>query len=226
MFCGKCTARTTPLLDASNLHFLHPPRNIPLEVYASPISPIIPGRVCDDCWEQLNGYPTPRTPHTPDLVPSTPVNMGKPFASETSSLASSVSTPPNGYPVMPKRVVRGVRSSPQLDAYRGVRTSIVNLPETVQEVDTPPAESRPEPSFGELDAYPLRKSSAICKATGGGRWSPKQSPPQPGIRIPGGKAPFEIEMEREEEEARLRYLNPVVQDGGKQAKGECLRIRF
>ena len=115
---------------------------------------------------------------------------------------------------MPKRVVRGVRSSPQLDTYRGVRTSIVNLPETVREVEAL-RECGPEPSFGELDAYPLRKSSAVCKATGGGRWCPKQSPPQPGIRIPGGKAPFEIEMEREEEEAQLRHLNPVIQDGGK-----------
>jgi hypothetical protein len=200
------------LLDASNLNFLHPPRNIPLEVYASPTSPIVPGRVCDDCWEQLNGYPTPRTPRTPDLIPSAPVAMTKPFASETSSLASSVSTPPNGHPVMPKRVVRGVRSSPQLNIHR-VRTSMVNLPETVHEVETPP-ESGPEPSFGELDAYPLRKASAICKATGGGRWCPKQSPPQPGLRIPGGKAPFEIEMEREEEEVRLRHLNPIIQDGG------------
>jgi hypothetical protein len=212
VFCGKCTLRTTPLLDASNLKFLHPPRNIPLEVYASPTSPIVPGRVCDDCWEQLNGYPTPRTPRTPDLVPSVPVAMTKPFASETSSLASSISTPPNGHPVMPKRVVRGVRSSPQLNPHR-MRTSIVNLPETVQEVETPPGYG-PEPSFGELDAYPLRRSSAVCKATGGGRWCPKQSPPQPGLRIPGGKAPFEIEMEREEEEARLRHLNPIIQDGG------------
>jgi hypothetical protein len=139
--------------------------------------------------------------------------MQKPFASETSSLASSVATPPNSHFVMPKRVVRGVRSSPQLNPHR-VRTSIVNLPETVQEVETP-AECDKEPSFGELDAYPLRRSSAVCKATGGGRWCPKQSPPQPGLRVPGGKAPFEIEMEREEEEARLRHLNPIVRDGGK-----------
>jgi len=212
VFCGNCTTRTTPLLDASNLNFLHPPRNIPLEVYASPISPIIPGRVCDDCWEQLNGYPTPRTPRIPDLVPSVPVTIQKPFASEASSLASSVSsTPPNCHFVVPKRVVRGVRSTPQLNLHR-VRTSVVNLPETVQEVEIPP-ERNSEPSFGELDAYPLRRSSAVCKATGGGRWCPKQSPPQPGLRIPGGKAPFEIEMEREEEEARLRHLNPVIRDG-------------
>lgn len=113
---------------------------------------------------------------------------------------------------MPKGVVRGVRSLPQLNSHR-VRSSVVNPPETVQEVETPP-ECGPEPSFGELDAYPLRRSSAVCKATGGGRWCPKQSPPQPGLRIPGGKAPFEIEMEREEEEARLRRLNPIIRDGG------------
>lgn len=211
VFCGKCTSRTTPLLDVSNLDFLHPPRNVPLATYESPTSPIVPGRVCDDCWEQLNGCPTPRTPRTPDVVCSTPLAMKKPFASESSSLASSVSTPPNGLAVMPRRVVRGVRSSPQLSAHR-VRTTIMHLPETVQEVDTP--ESETERSFGELDAYPLRKSSAICKATGGGRWCPKQSSSQCSYRIPGCKAPFEIEMEREEEEARLRLMNPIIRDGG------------
>jgi len=86
------------------------------------------------------------------------------------------------------------------------------LPETVHEVDTPP-EGEPERSFGELDAYPLRKASAVCKAMGGGRWCPKPSPPRSGYRIPGCKAPFEIEMEREEEEARLRQLNPIIRDG-------------
>jgi hypothetical protein len=138
--------------------------------------------------------------------------MKKPFASESSSLASSISTPPNGLAVMPKRVIRGVRSSPQLSAHRGRPT--MNLPETVQEVDTPP-ECEPERSFGELDAYPLTKASAICKATGGGRWCPKQSPPRSCYRIPGCKAPFEIEMDREEEEVRLRQLNPIIRDGGK-----------
>lgn len=78
--------------------------------------------------------------------------------------------------------------------------------------DTPRMPS--EPSLGGLDAYPLRRSSAICKATGGGRWEPKQIQQHPGHRLPGGKAPFEIEMEREEEEERLRRLNPIVRDGG------------
>lgn len=71
-----------------------------------------------------------------------------------------------------------------------------------------------EPSFGELDAYPLRRSSIICKATGGGRWEPKNSPPRIGFRIPGFKAPYELEMEREDAEERRRHMNPIVRDGG------------
>ncbi|KZP05203.1 hypothetical protein FIBSPDRAFT_766213 [Athelia psychrophila] len=208
VFCKKCTARKTPLLDTSNLEFLHPPRNIPLEAFESPLSPVLPGKVCDDCWEQLNGYPTPRTPRTPELTRSTPLSVKKAHSSETSSLASSVSTPPNGLPVMSKRVVRGVRTSPQLSHVR-VRSSLVDLPATVPEVPTPPADN----SLGELSTYPLRKSSAVCKATGGGRWCPKDTPLHTGFRIPGCKAPFELEMEREEEEARLRHLNPIIQDG-------------
>jgi hypothetical protein len=44
---------------------------------------------------------------------------------------------------------------------------------------------------------------------------PKQIPVLDGYRqpIPGGKAPFEIEMEREEMLERQRRLNPVVKDG-------------
>jgi hypothetical protein len=86
----------------------------------------------------------------------------------------------------------------------------VLLPEPVPEVEA--LES--EPSYGEFDAYPLSRSSAICKAMGGGRWEPKPSTPHAGYRIPGGKASFELDMEREEAEARLRRANPVVRDGG------------
>ena len=72
-----------------------------------------------------------------------------------------------------------------------------------------------ERSYGELDAYPLRRSSILCKATGGGRWEPKPCPVLDGYRppVPGGKAPFEIEMEREEQEARKLRENPIVKDG-------------
>jgi hypothetical protein len=72
-----------------------------------------------------------------------------------------------------------------------------------------------ERSYGELDTYPLRRSSVLCKATGGGRWEPKQIPVLDGYRqpIPGGKAPYEIEMEREELLDRQRRENPVIKDG-------------
>ena len=54
------------MLDTLNLIFLHPPCNIPLSEFESPISPIINSCVCDDCWDQLHGCPS--TPHTPDIV--------------------------------------------------------------------------------------------------------------------------------------------------------------
>ena len=34
-----------------------------------------------------------------------------------------------------------------------------------------------------------------------------------GHRLPGDKAEYELEMEREEEEARVRKLNPIYTDG-------------
>jgi hypothetical protein len=194
-----------PLLDTSNLGFLHPPRNVPLAVYESPSSPIFMSRVCDDCWEQVHGQPTPRTP---DGIQSSPIAMTK-CPSEASSISSSPSAVPyapyNTFPVVPRRTLRGVQSLPHL---RRPRNNSCVVPETVIEVEIP------EPSYGELNTYPLRRRSAVCKATGGGRWEPKQSPPRSGYRIPGGKAPFELEMEQEEEQERLRRLNPIVRDGG------------
>ena len=67
-------------------------------------------------------------------------------------------------------------------------------------VAVPPDLDLSERSFGELDANPLRRSSVICKATGGGRWEPKNSPSRIGIRIPGCEAPYELEMECEDAE--------------------------
>ena len=71
-----------------------------------------------------------------------------------------------------------------------------------------------ELSLGELDSYPLRRASSICKATGGGRWEPKPIPEYVTKRVPGCKPAYELELEREEEERRLRRVNPVIEDGG------------
>ncbi|TFY73208.1 hypothetical protein EWM64_g10804, partial [Hericium alpestre] len=61
IFCAACSTRNTPLLDTTALSFLHPPRNTPLSLYASPSSPLLPARVCDACWDQIHGSPTPRS---------------------------------------------------------------------------------------------------------------------------------------------------------------------
>lgn len=67
--------------------------------------------------------------------------------------------------------------------------------------------------LGELAAYPLRHASAICKASGGGRWEPKPVN-LVGYRPHGTKLPYEIELEREEEEKRRERENPIIIDGG------------
>ena len=72
--------------------------------------------------------------------------------------------------------------------------------------------------MGELDSYPLRYASKICKANGGGRWEPKPIPEYVAKRIPGCKAAYEIELEREEEERRIRRANPVIRDGGQSSR--------
>ncbi|KAF8198981.1 FYVE zinc finger-domain-containing protein [Pholiota molesta] len=222
IFCGACTSRTTPLLDTSNLSFLQPPRN-------SPTSPILDSRVCDDCWDQIHGCPT--TPHTPDgprpsfkRALSHPISMFKlPLSPQSSSVFSlSASSSSSSDAILPPSISsksNSLRQSPSASSLNtqsstnsvptrsprriNVRTTRLPLPQDL------------ERSYGELDAYPLRRSSVLCKATGGGRWVPKQIPVLDGYRqpIPGGKAPFEIEMEREEMLERQRRLNPVVKDG-------------
>jgi hypothetical protein len=198
VFCHSCSSRTTHLLDTSNLSFLHPPRNVPLKAFESPTSPILPFRVCDDCWEQIHGTSTRRNRNSP---PPPVLIRSQSLFSETSLPASKSTSSPCASPTS-WRSLRGMHSLSDL------RQSLA-MPEKHPEVS--PTSER---SFGELDAYPLRRSSAICKATGGGRWEPRQSPPHPHYRIPGGKAPFEVEMEKEEEAERLRRQNPIVRDGG------------
>ncbi|GLB36629.1 putative protein present in Fab1, YOTB, Vac1, and EEA1 [Lyophyllum shimeji] len=230
VFCASCTSRSTPLLDTSNLSFLHPPRNIPLASFASPISPFLPCRVCDDCWDQIHGNPS--TPHTPELTRrmlTSPLSMLKsplsssPATSSNSSLASSVDVPSNmsQHPLAASetaallataaplaRKARSLRTTPSISSLNGTRRSIVRA----SHLTLPPDLER---SYGELDAYPLRRSSVLCKATGGGRWEPKQEPAIVGYRppVPGAKAPYELEMEQRERDEQARRQNPIVKDG-------------
>ncbi|KAG6901577.1 hypothetical protein C0995_010306 [Termitomyces sp. Mi166 len=224
VFCAACSSRTTPLLDTSKLDFLHPPRNMPLASYASPISPLNSYRVCHDCWDQIHGNPA--RPHTPDLVRpslarilSSPIAMLKsplsssPPTSGTSSLASSIDTPSHhsllatAVPIA-RRKPRSLQTTPSSSSLSAVRRVTIRASHLTLPTDL-------EPSYGELDAYPLRRSSVICKATGGGRWEPKQDPPIIGYRppVPGAKAQFEIDMERAERAERRRRENPIIKDG-------------
>ena len=83
----------------------------------------------------------------------------------------------------------------------------------------------PKRSYGELDAYPLRHSSVLCKATGGGRWTPKHDKAIIGQRPPvlGAKASYEIDLEQEEREEKLRRENPIIKDGDFQYRFQCQR---
>jgi hypothetical protein len=189
-----CSSRTTLLLDTSNLSFINPPRGVSLTAFESPTSPILPARVCDECWHQIHG--SPRL-NADDPRPAPPLQRSKSLPPQPFSSSPALDRP------------LSLHSNQSVSSLFNLRQTY-SIPPTVEEITTPISER----SFGELDAYPLRVSSAVCKARGGGRWVPKNDPPYPGHRAPGGKAPFEIEMEREEEEERLRRLNPIVRDGG------------
>ncbi|KIM48478.1 hypothetical protein M413DRAFT_22967 [Hebeloma cylindrosporum] len=221
VFCGSCTSRTTPLLDTSNLSILQPPRNIPISAFESPSSPIINSRVCDDCWDQIHGCPT--TPHTPDIRPSFKRALSNPIALLKFPLSPNPAQSPSSSPVDDllspnfKPRSRSLRTTPSVSSFDTQSSSTSNpTPSrriTVRTAHLPLPQDL-ERSYGELDAYPLRRSSLMCKATGGGRWEPKQSPVLDGYRhpVPGGKAPFELEMERQEMLQRKQTQN-LVKDG-------------
>ncbi|KAF5377273.1 hypothetical protein D9615_006440 [Tricholomella constricta] len=234
VFCASCTSRSTPLLDTSNLSFLHPPRNVPLSTYASPISPIESCRVCDDCWDQVHGNPS--TPRTPDLVRpslsrllSSPISMLKsplsasPATSGSSSLASSVdaSSHTSQHPLAASdtasllatavpiaRKTRSLRTTPSISSLNGTRRTVIRASHLTLPIEL-------DRSYGELDAYPLRRSSILCKATGGGRWEPKQEPALIGYRppVPGAKAQYELEIEQQARDEQARKESPIVKDG-------------
>jgi len=134
-------------------------------------------------------------------------NSTSPLSTSPSSLSPTVDTilPPSL-----KRKLHILPDTPPSESSLSSQSSRSPL-RTSQPTHSPDTER----SYGELDTYPLRRSSVVCKATGGGRWEPQQIPVLDGYRhpIPGGKAPYEIEMEREELLDRQRRENPVVIDG-------------
>lgn len=222
VYCKTCAGRVTDLLDTSNLSFLHPPRNVPLSAFESPSSPILKSRVCDDCWDQINGCPS--TPRTPELASSScassiimPRSLS-PNDSGESSLCSSPSTSDGSINLGPpiQRKLSTLRSTPSMSSLNSNYNSATHptprrAPLRAAHLPLPDLER----SYGELDAYPLKRSSLLCKATGGGRWEPKQTPVLVGYRVPvpGGKAPYEVQLEKEVAMEKLRKENPVIRDG-------------
>ncbi|KAJ7048980.1 FYVE zinc finger-domain-containing protein [Mycena amicta] len=213
VFCRYCSEQTTPLLDTSKLGFFHPPRDIPLQKFAGPDSPLRPARVCDDCYAQILGLqpapssPLPRQPRRPSSLLASPIALFSPATSAPPSPQSRCESPlaMSDSDLGPSLT----RSASSLH-----RPRRPTLPRT-SSLPFPNHGPRPEQSYGELDAYPLRRASLLCKATGGGRWSPQVQMPDPTVRLPiiGGRAPYELDMEREEQEERRRRSNPVVKHG-------------
>ena len=203
---------------------MHPPKGVPISMYDSPTSPVMDCRVCNDCWSQIYGRNQPSRSSNSSTSslrsqPSPIIPSGAPDSSSSgeSSLCSSVvATPPNGsfLSFASPHKPRSLHTTSSVSSIEGLATRPKRM--SIRHSHLPlPVELPKERSYGELDAYPLRRSSILCKATGGGRWEPKPCPVYAGNRPPvsGGKAPFEIEMENQEREERLRRLNPIVKDG-------------
>lgn len=196
IFCSACSTRSTLLLDTSNLPFINPPRNVSITAFESSEAPVELARVCDECYDQIHGSACSRQLRMKQRASS--LQWEADSNSTVSSTSSSPRTPPtplDGSAIAPmplptRRPLHRSHTSPR----------VPTLP-------PPPAVSE------ELAAYPLCHASAICKATGGGRWEPKPVVQWVGARPPGFKAQYEIEMEAEEAEQRRLKSNPIIRDG-------------
>ncbi|EIM90250.1 uncharacterized protein STEHIDRAFT_129098 [Stereum hirsutum FP-91666 SS1] len=187
-FCATCSSRRTSLLDTSNLDFRHPPRNTLIARFASPTSPLHAARMRDTCFNQLYRCPTPRTPE-PSHAPRAPVSAPLPVTtsprSRTSSRRSIVILTP-----LDRQSIASAVTAVHRRSLRQQRLTLSprSDPSIVPEVTVP---SR------ELDIYPLRLKSEVCKCTGGGRCTPKKYPVDAATRLP----------------PKTFRENPVVKDG-------------
>lgn len=210
IFCATCSSRTTSLLDTSNLDFIHPPRGISIAQFASPISALYIARVCNACYEQLHGLSTSHSSEVSHAaqrssIDTAPLPAPPPLSCCTSPRSSSIIlTPPESQPISP--VIAAIR-----------RPSFLCEPQSRISLQAPadyPEIPKATTPSGELDAYPLRVRSEVCKRTGGGRWTPKKHPVDSTACIPGRRPFWEVEMDLEEERQRRARESQIVRDGG------------
>lgn len=233
VFCSDCSTRETTLLDTATLEFLNPPRGVAIAQYASPASPVTLSRVCDHCWDQIHGTKVSRSLQLQRKLEladqHSPMSAGWESDSSNASSASASPRAPHtpldgcslsNVPVT-RSPLRRAHISPRVPSYApsasGYSTpsrsnSYTHTSAALTTVSTS-VSTTDSATSSELDAYPLRHASAICKANGGGRWEPKHVVQWAGYRVPGTKAAYELEMEEEEREAKMRKMNPVYSDG-------------
>ncbi|KAI0089839.1 FYVE zinc finger-domain-containing protein [Irpex rosettiformis] len=199
VFCAECSTHTTPLLDASTLPFLNPPKSTPISSYASPESPVVTARVCDNCWDQIHGSKSPRS----RALQQKKLEEAEQWEVESSSTGSSASSPRT--PHTPLDSLPLTRLSARVPLRRAHTTTTTRPPPTRVNTLSSTAShssSSSECASSELDAYPLCHASAICKVNGGGRWQPA-----PCVDVVG------MGMAADEEDEDEGRMNGVVKDG-------------
>lgn len=197
------------------------PKHISIRAYEGPSAPVVTARVCDGCFDAIHG----RSPVWPPSAPTHNAHTARPVRIQTSSisssLCSSLATPPDSPAVptlsapQPRRARTGSATSRVSASAHSPRTRSTLLPRGAPRTLAEVAPELAALSYGELDAYPLRLPSAVCKATGGGLWTPKTPPRDYVVGKPGSKDFLMLEYEQEEVLAeRRRRSNPIIQHGG------------
>ncbi|KAL1759140.1 hypothetical protein FB107DRAFT_205807 [Schizophyllum commune] len=239
IFCRVCTSRTTPLLNVRALPFLQPPRGHSIFEYQSSQSPVVNARVCIECHDQI--YGVARSPSIPDarVVEAVESRASSPASSgiltppirtlrNKTSMASLASTSSAGSssrsgashpssaatsPRVPSPVIQKMPGEPSygpLDAYPLARCSaLCKLSGGGRWQPAPsvvPAGKRTVP-LGDRHK-PWVAPSPIDEVD-----TPPAAPERERRNVPWGKAPYEVEWEREERRERRRREGVFVQDG-------------
>ncbi|KAF9488701.1 hypothetical protein BDN71DRAFT_1512820 [Pleurotus eryngii] len=171
-------------------------------------------RVCAGCFDQIHGIPQRQhTPELVKSVKGKPSISSLTSSSSRSSASSSASAPDSPVtptsPAIPRTRTRGKRrislltsTQPTLPAdvlaalsslsqhphhaLKGMNNAASHNAKTSGNASsraTSPISDDARP-FGELSVYPLTRHSAVCKAMGGGRWTPTPSSPHSSLHSP------------------------------------------
>ncbi|KAF8508469.1 hypothetical protein JB92DRAFT_3144994 [Gautieria morchelliformis] len=224
IYCTACSTHTTPLLDTTSLPFTFLPKNVPVSAFAAPNAPVVEARICDECFNQLQGYPnlSPRSSPTAKRAHSTSLPEARPSLvrpSSASTLAPGAypATPPDGRPIPPLHRSQSAAAALSAHATTSAAPQVPPTPAPTPGTDTPSPDAAASQTFTHPadQQFPRLYPHAQfpLKAKIYALQPPARTQPRWDGRTPDGRIRWEVEAEQMEEDRRRRRENPVLIDG-------------